>query len=574
MVKTQLENDLKNVISELDYQATDIVVSISKNPAFGDYSTNVALQLAKQKSGKSKQSPEAIAKKILSNLGNLSYLEKAEVAGGGFINFHLKTTALMKNLHQVCNYSYLVKPEQSSDDTGGIKKEKILVEFGDPNTHKAFHIGHVRNITVGESIARLFGSLGHEIYRANYQGDIGLHVAKALWGAIRLGLPKGKKLSEKAKFLSKAYVAGAKAYEEDPEAKVQIENINKKLYEKNPKISLIWEKTRKWSLEYFDEIYKVLGVKYDGFFFESEVAPIGKKYVQENIGPVFIEDQGAVIFKGEDHGLHNRVFITSEGNPTYEAKEIGVTRAQREVFDYDRAYIVVASEIDEYFKVVLKAIELIFPDLQGKKQNIPHGFVNLSQGKMSSRTGNVVTFDWLYGEVKSRVEKVMKASKDMAKEEKQQIIDIVSIGAIKFAMLKFAPKTDISFDLEKSVALEGDSGPYIQYTYARSKSVLRSASYDYQPEIEPGVLEAEERQLLQKIEHFPSIVFEAASTFSPNLLASYLIDVSRNFNLFYQKYQIIKAEEKSEFRLALTCAVAIILKQGLNLLGIESPERM
>lgn len=570
MFKSRILEDLKKAVEDLGFQPTDIVLSIPKNSQFGDYTTNIALQLAKQEVDKVKQNPQVIAKKIVSRLSDLSYLEKIEVAGSGFINFFIKPEILMQTLHKICDYSSLVNPKREIEAK---EKKKILVEFGQPNTHKEIHIGHVRNLSLGESICRLLQSLGNQVYRANYQGDIGLHVAKAIWGATNLGLISDKSsLKEKIKFLGEAYTKGAQAYDEDEQIKKEIDEINKKLYLKDEKLMEIWQKTKKWSLDYLEGIYQKFGIKYDGYFFESDAAPIGEQIVRDNIDKVFVRDHGAIIFDGEKYGLHTRVFITGVGNPTYETKEVGVTKVQRDAFDYDQAIILVANEVNEYFKVVLKAIEMVFPDLQGKKRNLPFGFVTLSSGKMSSRKGNVVTFDFVYTKIREEITKLMKKEK-LSSDEKEQIIHIVTIGAIKFSMLKYSSQTDIVFDIKKSISLSGDSGPYLQYTYTRAKSVLRNANYEYQPTEIKHQLESEERSLLRAIEHFENILEEAATKLHPNILASYLLDLAKLFNLFYQKYQIIK-DKNAEFRLALTCAVAVVLKQGLYLLGIESPERM
>ncbi len=581
MFKKRLLEDLKKVVEDLGYKGVDIVCSIPKNQDFGDYTTNLALQIANQKGGNNKHSSEKIAKEILSKLSHLSYLEKVEEVNG-FINFFISPHALMESLESVCDYSFFVNPSSSAEASADERK-KILVEYAHPNTHKAFHIGHLRNITLGESISRLLQSQGNSVFRANYQGDIGLHVAKALWGIQKIGLNSaGSSLAEKADFLGKAYTKGAKSYEENEKTKEEIQSINKQLYSRDPKVIALWEKTRTWSLDYFESIYKRLGTKFDGYFFESEVEKRGEELVRDNIDKIFERDQGAIIFPGKKYGLHNRVFITSEGHPTYEAKDMGRAEAEKEAFKFDKAIHIVAVDQNGYFQVMFKALEMLDTDLIGKNQHLPYGMVRLTTGKMASRTGEVVTFDWTYEQVKKAVSTIVKDHKELKDDEKSQVIEQISLGAIKFSMLKFAPSTDITFDLEKSVSLSGDSGPYIQYSYARAKSVLRNAKYDYEvdlphsdshPKTIEGNLEKEERALLQKIEHFQSIVEEAAESLHPNIIAQYLIELASVFNLFYQKHQIIKGE-KVDFRLALTCSVAVILKQGLYLLGIESPERM
>ncbi|OGE15553.1 arginine--tRNA ligase [Candidatus Daviesbacteria bacterium GWA1_38_6] len=603
MFKSKILEDLKKAVEELGYKSSDpdkigadIVLSIPKNPEFGEYTSNIALQLAKQKSPDSKQSPVQIANEILSHLSSLNYLEKVEVAGGGFINFFIKPNALLESLHQVCDYASLVNPSRFAEASQDEKK-KVFMEYSQPNTHKLFHIGHTRNISLGESLSRLLESQGNKVFRSTYGSDIGLPVAKAIWGIKKLETEykkiKKQSLNEKIVFLAKAYTLGAGKYEEDDQIKGEINGLNKLIYQKDPSVELILEETRQWSKEYFEHLYQKIGVKFDRSFWESEVEEEGKKLVEENLEKVFVSDQGAIIFPGEKHSLHNRVFVTTAGYPTYEAKDLRLAKVKMEIWPFDSGIILSGSEQAEYFKVMFKALELIDPGFKDKMINFPFGMVNLPSGKMASRTGDVITFDWLHNEVKKRIEKIMNRTStaiaspsarndEMAKEEKEQVINQISLGAIKFSMLKYAPHTDITFDIEKSVSLSGDSGPYIQYTYARAKSVLRNAQYDYDVDLPHSVqhpqtvsfeLEKEERLILQKIEHFEAIVIEAAESLHPNIIASFLLDLASLFNLFYQKHPIIKGEN-SDLRLALTCSVAVILKQGLYLLGIEAPERM
>ena len=575
MLKKKLVEDLKKAVEELlpeegrvAYPTTDIVCDISKNPQFGDYSTNIALQLAKLKGAKDKQSPTEIANEIVSHLGNLSYLEKVEVAGGGFINFFIKDEELIKNAEDL---DLLKKVGKS---------QKVLVEYGHVNPLKEIHIGHLRTFILGESLCRVFESLENQVFRANYQGDIGLHIAKAIWGIKELGLPtKNLNLEEKAKFLGQAYAKGNLKYDEDESIKKQIDQINISLYKKDPELKEVYELARAWSLEYFEPIYELLGIKYDRCFFESEVYEAGKKIVLENIGSpreagaggagkVFLKNDGAVIFPGEKYGLHNRVFITSSGNPTYEAKEIGLAELEYDSFNYENSIHVVASEQEGYFQVLIKAIDLIFPHLRHKKHHLSYGVVNLKMGKMSSRSGNVVTIDDLYHIISENVREIVKENR---LKIDQETIKKVALGAIKFSYLKYSPRPNIVFDIDRSVSLEGDSGPYVQYTYARIQSVLKNAKKG--TEFGDIKLEKHERAILRQLMFFQEIVEQVAVTFHPNLITSYLLDLARLYNLFYQECRII-GSEKEEFRLKLSVEVGKVLKKGLNLLGIEAPERM
>ena len=288
----------------------------------------------------------------------------------------------------------------------------------------------------------------------------------------------------------------------------------------------------------------------------------------EQVGKVFEESDGAVVFNGEKFGLQTRVFITSAGNPTYEAKEIGLAQLEYDSFNYDKSIHVVASEQEGYFQVVIAAINMIFPYLNDKKYHLSYGVVDLKSGKMSSRTGNVVTVDDIYHVVCEKVREVMKQTK---LKIDQEIVRKVALGAIKFSYLKFSPRPNIVFDLEQSVSLDGDSGPYVQYTFARIQSVLKNAKKGM--EFSKIDIENYERDILRQLLYFQEIVEQVTKEYHPNILALYLVDLSRLYNLFYQKCRII-GSEKEEFRLKLSLEVSKVLKKGLFILGIEAPEKM
>src|SRR5258708_898310 len=393
MYKKLISEELKKVASQLKLKTSDTVLYISENPKFGDYSSNLALQQPNQEGKKPKHSPKEIASQILDHFGHPLYLERIEIAGPGFLNFYIKDLNLLKVLDEK------LSPQKSD--------KKVLVEFADPNTHKAFHIGHLRTLAIGESLSRFLEFKGVEVFRVNYGSDIGLTVAKSLWGVKKLGKEYEKaktgSLKEKAEFLGQAYTDGHKAYVSDEGVKKEIDELTNKIYARDPEVMGLWEETKQWSLSYFETLYSMAGVEFDVRVNESEVDQPGKKIVLENIGKVFVEDQGAVIFQGEKYGLHTRVFITSTGNPTYEAKEVGLITKYQELFPADQYIILSDVQQGSFFEVVNKAIELIYPHLEGKKKHFSYGFVTLTTGKMSSREGNVITAEALIDQVKQAI---------------------------------------------------------------------------------------------------------------------------------------------------------------------------
>jgi arginyl-tRNA synthetase len=549
MIKEELEK-----ILGFDVEATE-------NPDFGDYSSNVALR---------HKPPREFAEKLVAKLkadkklGGI--IDKIEIAGPGFINFWLKKDVLISNLTQIEG------EKEKYGTTSSLKNKKIILEFTDPNPFKEFHIGHVYTNTVGESLSRLLEATGAEVHRVNYQGDVGLHVAKAIWGMmdkmkreeITLAGLSNKSLKERIVFMGESYALGSRVYEEDASTKEEINILNKKVFENDPDIKDLYQKGREWSLEYFETIYKRLGTKFDNYYFESEVGPKGEKIVKDGLKKgIFEESRGAIIFPGKKYGLHDRVFINSLGLPTYEAKELGLAPSKYEDFPYDQSIIITGNEINEYFKVLIKAMSLIYPALAKKTLHIGHGMVRLPEGKMSSRTGKVVTGESLLNEVKAEAAKINEASSEM-----------VSIAAVKYAFLKVGVGHDMVYDIGESLSLEGNSGPYLQYTVARTNSVLVKSTFKGESfKGEYSNLGNEELAVLRTLIRFSEVISASATSYSPNLLCNYLYDLAQKYNGFYNKDKIIGGENE-EFRLALTAGVGQVLKNGLKILGIEAPERM
>jgi len=544
----------------------------------GDFSSNVALQVFKQlKNPSDIGNVREFAEKIAAAVVSDELIEKCEVAGPGFVNISIRTDRLIREIQRVLNEGLDYGKQLR------LARKKIMVEYAHPNTHKELHVGHMRTLITGEAIARILTQAGATVFRANYQGDIGPHVAKSIWGTMKLlekrgwDWDKAEQLTsaEKAHLLGEGYVMGSAAYEEN---KAEIHHLNTQLYERASEIWPIYERTRRWSLEYYSHFYERFGTNFDRLFFESEVASDGKRTVQENIGRVFEESEGAVVFDGEKYGLHKRVFITSEGNPTYEGKEIGLAYKQLETFPFDQNIHVVANEQAGYFKVVIKALEILDPQFAGREFHLSMGMVNLVGRKISSRTGDIVTVDGLLEDVKALVRPLV-ASTDIDQQEKETIAEKITLAATKYSVLKTNPEINVAFDIQQSISLEGNSGPYLQYTYARIMSVMRRYTGTFPTSIPSVNLSSEELRLIRYIYRFGELIHESAIRLSPNLLCTYLYELAARFNSFYNKHSILtpdgeEAEKLKEFRLVLSKATGIVLQNGLRLLGIDTVERM
>ncbi len=544
---------LKELISEACEQAGFGVMEVKlEHPddlANGDYASNVALMLAKQVG----KSPQQVAEEIKTNFPTNDLVSKIEIAGPGFLNFFLADRVFTDQVKAV------LEQGESYGQNEDVKGYKVMVEYTDPNPFKLFHIGHLMSNTIGEAISRIAEASGAEVKRACYQGDVGMHVAKAIYG-----LQNGQDLSA-------AYAFGAQAYEESEAAKAQIVELNKKIYNRSDEaVNKLYDTGRAESLKQFEIIYQKLGTKFDFNFFESEVAEFGKELVEKSLDTVFTKSDGAVVYAGEREGLHTRVFINSEGLPTYEAKELGLAKIKYDKYPYDYSIVVTGNEITEYFKVLLSALKKIFPDLANKTRHVPHGMLRLPGGKMSSRTGDVITAESLIAEVKEKIKtKVAEAKKESNLTD--AVLEQVAIGAIKYSILKQDITKDIIFDLEKSISFEGSSGPYLQYTYARTQSVLAKAKEEG---LATNLTQAESPGLVEKLlARYPEAVYKAGEHLAPHYLTTYLTDLAGSFNAYYANNKIV-GNEASGYRLALTAAVGQTLKNGLGLLGITAPERM
>ncbi len=703
-----IKDEILESLASLNIKEVNSENVLLEHPAdktHGDYSSNIALTLFKnlKESGSTFNSPRNLAEAISDSLNqklknesvrglnsdlNVSagpssniaafskYISNVEVAGPGFINFKLSSLFLLAKMG-------LVVEKEGDVVEKELTGKKVMVEFTDPNPFKELHIGHLYSNIVGESICKSFEARGAEVKRACYQGDVGMHVSKSIWGMKKLfqeNFPDksldeclaeldSKSLQEKVSFLGKSYSTGATAYKDDEVAKEKIKDINylvfisaqetqKELNNFEPKVDYqkyienfslesadylevkkMYSIGRKWSLDYFDSIYSRVGMSFDEFFFESYVGELGYQIVEEFLEKgVFEKSDGAIIFPGSKYGLHDRVFINSLGLPTYEAKELGLAPEKFNRFKYDLSIVITGNEIDEYFRVLLKALEFTNPELRKKTDHLSHGMVRLPEGKMSSRTGKVITAEWLINEAQKKIKDHMTETRtEFSEDELETVSEIIGLGAIKFAFLKQSIGKDIAFSFDDSLSFSGNSGPYVQYTYVRCSSVLSKAqntilkllsaetksndsasnylektdgkdedkdSDNKQDSLDDivGSLGSdnsinkyfdtlidiksylnhnpnnEENDVLRNIYRYSDVLKLASEDYSPHHLTKYLYELSQSFNAFYGLHKVVDENTgintQTEFRLMLVQAVAYIIKNGLYILGIKTADKM
>jgi len=558
-MEERIRKAVSAALQKLGAGDVSFVIERPSDAKYGDYSTNAALAAAKALGKDPRELADSLARLLIDDLGS-SVASHVAVAGPGFVNITLA--------RETVTFAIAEADAKGSEWGSGNEnaKKSVMVEYTDPNPFKEMHIGHLMSNIIGEAIARLIENESAKIIRVNYQGDVGPHVAKALWGLKKAGITD----PETAKEIGEAYAEGSRAYEESPEVKEEIDTINKALYTGDDRVLMeLWSKGRAVSLEAFEQLYKILGTHFDYYFFESETAESGLRIVRDGIKQgVFERSENAIIYNGEKkslpagrQGLHTLVFITSAGTPTYEAKDIGLAFLKEERAKSDRSLIVTASEQIGHFKIMLAALGELAPLLAQKTEHVSHGFLRLTSGKMSSREGNVITASQL-------IEDVIKKANE--KNADSLIAEQVALGAIKYMILRQSPGSDIIFDSVKSLSLDGDSGPYLQYALVRAKSVLQKTTDDKKSaEDSPSEPYLIERLIL----HFPEIASRAARGLSPNLLTNYLTELAGEWNSFYAKERIVGGEYE-EHKLMVARAFINTMTNGLSLLGIPAPEKM
>jgi arginyl-tRNA synthetase len=537
------------------------------NPEMGDISLP-SFEVAKEL----KQNPKEFIDNLISKIKPDKIIIGVKSVGP-YLNFVINKEYL---INEVVNE--IIDKKEKFGNNDSLKKKKIMIEYAHPNPFKSFHIGHLRNIILGESIARIIESQGAEVVRVNYQGDVGMHIAKCIWAFQKIDSKKYPETAdEKVALLGKCYAEGAKAFEEDQIAKQLITYINKQIYEgKDKNIKKLWELGKKWSLEKFHEIYKRLDTHFEREYMESEVTDEGLKQVEKALNKNILEkSDGAVVFNGKKYDLDTRVFLNSEGLPTYEGKELGLAMSEFNDFGkIDLCIHNVAIEQISFFKVTFKVEELLDEKKYKDKQyHNAYEFVGLKSGKMSSRKGQVILGNDIMNQAVLKIEEKTK-NKDLSNIE--ELYEKIAVGAVKYSFLKISPFKYLAFDLDESVSFEGDSGPYLLYTYARIQSIFRKAdSKKLKAENLELLTNAKESNLVLKIAKYGEIVEKAALKYDPSEIAKYVFELSKEFNDYYHNVQILNVEENlKSSRLAMIDSIGQVIKNSLNLLGIDVVDEM
>lgn len=538
-------------IAQLVHDTFDVDVDVRLSrpePQFGDYATNVALQLA----GSLGKSPREVAEQLVAKLGDDEDFSEVTIAGPGFINLKLSNQALLRLTHK--------KPLAKKSG------QTVVIETNNPNPFKAMHIGHAFNAVLGDTIANLLAVDGAKVHRVSYHGDVGLHVGKSMYSLLRYvdgditkleSVPK----DERNAFMSKMYIEGSKAYKEDGAAKAEIDTLAKQSFAPESDIyTQVYDMCKEWSFEQIDKIVARLGnIPVEKRFLESDADMRGVPIVKEHVPDVFQESDGALVFKGSEYGSFDNAFVASNGNGLYGARDLGLMVLKNEHFHAKKSYVVTGDEQRAYFKGVVAAAELCMPELKGVTVNIPTGLVKLTTGKMSSRDGDIVEIGWLFDQFKDAIE---------ARNGKPT--DEIIAGALRYQFLKVKIGSDVIFDVNDAVSLTGSTGSYLQYAHARACSILEKIDGTVES---PKEVSDEDRALVRKLGEYHEVVERAMLLLEPHHICTYLFELAQEFNRYYEKNQVIGSDHERH-RVGLVALYVDVLKAGLSILGIVAPEKM
>ena len=524
---------MERVISEIITKLFDQNVSVQltrPDPKFGDFATNAALQLAKPLG----KNPREIAEAIAEELRGHEEFSEVSVAGPGFINITLSDQAVLESL----------KVRPATNRTG----KTVVIETNCSNPFKAMHIGHALNVVLADTMANLLAVDGASVHRVSYHGDVS-----------KLDAIPADKRNE---FMSRTYAEGARAAKESPEARAEIDELAKQSFVLDaPLYKQVYEICKAWSFDEIDANVARLGnVPIERRYVESETEVPGKALIKEKTPEVFTKSDGAYIFKGSQYGAFDNVFIGSHGNGLYGAHDMGLIQLKRQDYpNLDLSITVNGEEQAAYFRGVIAASELAIPELKGKLFNYATGLVKLTTGKMSSRTGEVITIDWLFNEFK-------KAIKQAGGEPTDEVV----AGALRYQFLKVKIGSDVVFDINDAVSLTGNTGSYLQYAHARARGILAKSE---QAVAFPTELFDEDRLLVRKLSEYAEAVNRATESLEPHHVCAYLFELAQEFNRYYEKNQVV-GSDKEAHRVGLVAVYADILKAGLTILGIAAPERL
>lgn len=542
-----------------------------------------------------KSNPVELGNKIGTYLvENVAEVEKFNVVSG-FLNIVISDSYYL-------DFFEKTRSEKNFGFVAPVENEKaILVEYSSPNTNKPLHLGHVRNNLLGYSVAEIIKASGKKVYKTQIINDRGIHICKSMLAWEKFGNNETPETSglKGDKLVGKYYVEFDKAYKSqineliqqgksEEEAKKQApiileaQEMLQKWEAGDEQVMNLWRMMNQWVYAGFAETYTNLGVDFDSYYYESNTYLLGKDIIEQGLekGVFYKKPDGSVWIDLTEDGLDEKLVLRSDGTSVYMTQDIGTAVQRSKDFpDVGGMVYTVGNEQDYHFKVLFLILKKLGYDWAQHLFHLSYGMVDLPSGKMKSREGTVVDADDL---MEDMAETAKTISEELGKldhyseEEKAKLYKTIGLGALKYYILKVDPKKRILFNPEESVDFAGNTGPFIQYTYARIQSIIRKADFDYSGAVAAIALHEKEKELLKQMEAFPEVIQNAAQNFSPALIANYTYELVREYNSFYQAVPILGSDNMTEkiFRVQLSKKVADIIASAFNLLGIEVPERM
>lgn len=539
-----------------------------------------------------KTNPEKLAQSIGDFLKvNLAEIKDFNVIKG-FLNLELDDkyiTQILEDIYSDANFG-----KRASTD------KKLMVEFSSPNTNKPLHLGHIRNITLGFAVAQIMEFAGYEVYKTQIINDRGIHICKSMLAWQKFGHDETPESADMKgdHLVGKYYVRFDLAYkkqvqelidkgipEDEAKGKASIlteaQDMLKRWENGDEEVVALWKKMNEWVYKGFDKTYKRLGVNFDKNYYESQTYLLGKDSIQKGLksGVFYKKPDGSVWIDLSDEGLDEKIVLRADGTAVYMTQDIGTAIKRVEDFGIDEMVYTVGNEQDYHFKVLFLILKKLGYNWAENLYHLSYGMVDLPSGKMKSREGTVVDADDLMQDMTLTAKQISDEHgkiDDYDEDEKENLYDIIGLGALKYFILKVDPKKRIVFDPKESVDFQGNTGPFIQYTYARIQSILRQFDEDPNQKVGTYQLHEKERELIKILDQFPETIQQAADQYSPALIANYVYDLVKAFNSFYQNLSILGADTNNQklFRIKLSASTARIIKTSFNLLGIKVPERM
>ena len=585
-IKDTLQKEISTLIENL-YQVQDVVLDVQENKTEfeGDF-TVVTFPLVKIV----KKSPDVVAMELGGALSASSDLVAGFNVVKGFLNLVIKNQAFLDNLSL----------SAQSFEANVKAKGKVMVEYSSPNTNKPLHLGHVRNNLLGYSVAQILKEAGYEVTKTQIINDRGIHICKSMVAWLERDgneTPESTQLKGD-KLVGQYYVYFDSLYKaevkelvaegmSEEEAKKQAPIMKKAQamlldWEKgDSQVRELWEKMNGWVYEGFAQTYKRLGVSFDQVQYESNTYLLGKDLIQQglNSGVFYRKDDGSVWVDLTEEGLDHKLLLRSDGTSVYMTQDLGTAVERFKENDIEKLIYTVGNEQDYHFQVLFKLLKKLGYGWADQLYHLSYGMVELPEGKMKSREGTVVDADDLMEEMFSTaMEKAQELGKleNLSNEEKLASYETVGMGALKYYLLKVDPRKKMLFNPKESIDFNGNTGPFIQYTYARIQSLLSKAEYKVLEEVPAVELNASEKQLIMQLSNYKEVVERAAESLSPALVANYLYELVKSYNSFYQNNPILKQdqEDTKQFRLYLSALSALVIKKSLGLLGIGTVDRM